>query len=888
MSLRRRSVLLRVALLVLVPLLFLIGLFTYTVTTSVSSALTLIRSKVMLDDLGPPVAGLQQALTRERAQVIVYDSRPTPAAQAALAAQQRATNRAVAAVTAATDSSSVRQSASAGGTKAIAALRASLAGLPGLRARIAGRAVGGAQAFAAYSGMIAASYQVLEQAVIQDGNSAQVLPGIAVIELAISNEYLQQESALLNGDFAARAFPAADHQAFVRLVGAHRLLYAQSYSYLNPADRSALNHDVSPQAAGVLAAMENKLVASDVPGRAPPVRPAAWDSTVATISAQTQRAVGQAEAGLAAGARAQASAKLRNLYLVGGLSLAAVIVSLALSLLIAINLARRLRGLRDSALEMAEIRLPDVVQRLRAGEDVDVAEQAPFARPGPDEIGQVKAAFNTAQRTAVEAAVDEARVRRGINDVFRNLARRSQALLERQMTLLDTLERQADEPEHLESLYRIDHLTTRMRRHAESLIVLAGDAPKRSFRNPVPFVDVLRAAAAEVEDYQRVRVICRAPAALAGPAVADVIHMLAELVENATIFSPPNTEVRVLGDLVANGFAVEIEDRGLGMSDEEISAANMSLASPPLFDLSGSDRFGLFVAAQLARRHGIRVTLRPSAYGGATAIVLLPRDLVIPANALGNGAASNGAAGGEPGGGAAVTGAGDREGPDAYGPSAGRDGDPGQPASRGPNGRVATTVRPVVAAQPITAPPVPVPPPAPAPRPPAAPPSAAAPPPPPSAAAPPPVAAPPPAAAPPSAAPPPPPSAPASPARSGISPLDPGWTGDSAPGRTGDGADGLAGDGPAGRTENGLPRRIRQASLAPQLRNRPASDPPGGAPAGDPPGGTTAGGTTAGARSPEKARSVMSAFRRGWQRGVGAPDAGQHHGTDLPQHGEGQ
>ena len=262
----------------------------------------------------------------------------------------------------------------------------------------------------------------------------------------------------------------------------------------------------------------------------------------------------------------------------------------------------------------------------------------PLLDAGVDEIGQVKAAFNSAQRTAVEAAVDEARVRRGINDVFRNLARRSQSLLERQLSLLDALERRASEPDDLESLFRIDHLSTRMRRHAESLIVLAGDSPKRTFRDPVPFVDVLRAAAAEVEDYTRIRVTCLAPAALASQAVADVIHMLAEFVENATTFSPPNTEVRITGDLVAKGFAVDIEDRGLGMSDDEIASINASLESPPLFDLSGSDRFGLFVAAQLARRHGIRVTLRHSAYGGATAIVLIPRDLVVLTNALGQGA----------------------------------------------------------------------------------------------------------------------------------------------------------------------------------------------------------------------------------------------------------
>ena len=210
MSLRRRSVLLRVGLLVLVPLVLLVGLFGYTVTTSVSGALTLIRSKDVMDDLGPPVASLQQALTRERAQMIVYWARPTPAARAALQRQQAATDRAVASLRVAADSLSVTQSASAGaeeGHRRAAGM--AWPACPGSGPRSPAKSVSGQQAFAAYSGMIAASYQVLEQAIIQEGNSTQVLPGIAVIELAVSNEYLQQESALLDGDFAARAFPAS-------------------------------------------------------------------------------------------------------------------------------------------------------------------------------------------------------------------------------------------------------------------------------------------------------------------------------------------------------------------------------------------------------------------------------------------------------------------------------------------------------------------------------------------------------------------------------------------------------------------------------------------------------------------------------------------------------
>ena len=810
MSLRRRSVLLRVALLVLIPLILSIGSFAYTVTTSVRSALTLTRSKVVMDHLRQPVATLQQALSHERAQMIVYSIRQTPAAQAALRRQETATDHAIRAFTVAADSRAVRQSASAAGKSAIAVLGGSLTSLPGLRAKIADHSTTGQQAFTAYNGMIGASYGVLEQAIIQEGNSAQVLPAIAVIELAVSNEYLQQESALLNGNFAARIFPASDHQVFVGLVGAHRLLYQQSYSYLNQADRSDLNHDVSPAAAASLTGMENRLVASNAPASPPQVRAATWNSAVTTVSVQTQRAVGQAETRLAATARSQADAKLRRLYLVGGLGLAAVIVSLVLCLWIAIRLTRQLRGLRDSALEMATVRLPDVVQRLRGGENVDVARQAPLLKPSPDEIGQVKAAFDIAQRTAVEAAVDEARVRRGINDVFRNLARRSQALLERQVSLLDSLERRAAEPDDLESLFRIDHLTTRMRRHAESLIVLAGDSPNRAFRDAVPFVDVLRAAAAEVEDYTRVRVISRAPAALASPAVADVIHMLAEFVENATIFSPPNTEVRVTGDLVAKGYAVDIEDRGLGMDDEDFAAINASLADPPLFDPSGSDRFGLFVAAQLARRHGIRVKLRRSDYGGVTAIVLIPLALVVPANALGDGSA------------------------------------PG----RAPNGRLTTAARQVTAAPPPVA---------------AAPLAAAAQP----------VAGEQPAAdsweLPAVSS----PEVPRPRATPGTDPPDPYRGLDAGPPAS---AMATAPDQPHpagsrfGLTENGLPQRVRQMSLAPQLRGTPAPPPPASA--------------AASSRSPETARSVMSAFRRGWQRGLSEADVDQNHDPGLPQEGD--
>jgi hypothetical protein len=178
-----------------------------------------------------------------------------------------------------------------------------------------------------------------------------------------------------------------------------------------------------------------------------------------------------------------------------------------------------------------------------------------------------------------------------------------------------------------------------MRRHAEGLIILSGDTPARGWRHPVPLIDVLRAAVAEVEDYTRIRVLCRTGASVSGHAVADVIHLLAELAENATVFSPPNTPVRMQGDMVGRGFAVEIEDRGLGISAARLEEINANLANPPQFDLAGSDRLGLFIAGQLAHRHDIKVTLRPSVYGGTTAIVLIPIALVVAERAIGIGPA---------------------------------------------------------------------------------------------------------------------------------------------------------------------------------------------------------------------------------------------------------
>ncbi len=196
------------------------------------------------------------------------------------------------------------------------------------------------------------------------------------------------------------------------------------------------------------------------------------------------------------------------------------------------------------------------------------------------------------------------------------------------------MERRTDDPAALADLFQLDHLTTRMRRHAESLIILSGAIPARGWRDPVPVVDVLRAAVAEVEDYVRVEVITESSHAVVGKAVNDVIHLLAELIENATAFSPPTTRVVIRADEVGSGFAAEIEDRGLGLTADELADINERLASPPEFDLSNSDQLGMFVVGRLAAKHGIRVSLVRSPYGGTTAIVLVPHDIMVPGGEL--------------------------------------------------------------------------------------------------------------------------------------------------------------------------------------------------------------------------------------------------------------
>ncbi|WP_425244920.1 nitrate- and nitrite sensing domain-containing protein [Streptomyces sp. NEAU-NA10] len=312
--------------------------------------------------------------------------------------------------------------------------------------------------------------------------------------------------------------------------------------------------------------------------------------------------------------------------------LVALLLCVGMSWRITRSLSRRLRGLRMATLSLAHERLPDVVARLDRGETVDVDSATPPLDYGGDELGQVAAAFNTAQRTAVHTAVELADTRRGFQKVILGIARQSQNLVNLQLSKLDALERQHQDPEVLQGLYELDSTASQLRRYEENLVIISGGRPGRSWSEPVALVDILRSAVGEVAEYRRVEVHTEEEVSIAPPAVADVIHLLAELIDNATSYSPAPNPVGVRAAQVARGLAIEVEDRGLGLSEEDYASFNAQLAVEPQFDvvaLADDLRLGMFVIARLATRHGITVTLRSSPYGGTTAIVLVPHDIVV-------------------------------------------------------------------------------------------------------------------------------------------------------------------------------------------------------------------------------------------------------------------
>lgn len=317
----------------------------------------------------------------------------------------------------------------------------------------------------------------------------------------------------------------------------------------------------------------------------------------------------------------------RDTFLTGAIVILALLAAFIIASLMARQMSRSMRQLRNAAFGVAEQRLPMLVDQLSRTDPGRVDTRvAPIPITTTDEIGEVARAFDQVHREAVRLAAEQALLRGNINAIFTNLSRRNQSLIEGQLTLITDLENNEADPDQLENLFKLDHLATRMRRNGENLLVLAGEEPGRRWDQPVPLIDVLRAASSEVEQYERIELSGVPEAEIHGRAVTDLVHLLAELLENATTFSSPQTKVRVTATRLPDGrVMIEIHDKGIGLTAEDFADINHKLANPPTVDAAISQRMGLFVVGRLSDRHGIRVQLRPSGeQAGTTSLVMLP------------------------------------------------------------------------------------------------------------------------------------------------------------------------------------------------------------------------------------------------------------------------
>jgi hypothetical protein len=508
------------------------------------------------------------------------------------------------------------------------AARAGLEDLTGLRDAVASASMTGQGISDEYSQLIRRLLDVNLE-IAQPGGDEELAQSVrAFNDFSSVKEVTSQIRGTLHGITYRGAFAFGEFQDLADLVAEQRAARDRFQADASGQQRS-LNADVVTGQA-VLAV--SRMVQTALNRQSSPrldIEPAQWLAASSTQVELMRTVESQLLDGVIGQSQELSSSAWRDALRDAVLIALILAVALLALFVVARSMARPLQRLWAGAKEIAERRLPDAVRRLRTteGGDLDVAVE-PIGIRSQDEIGQVAQAVDDIQEVAVRLATEQAALRRSIGDMFTNLARRSQTLIDRQLELIDDLERNEADPETLEHLFRLDHLATRMRRNAEDLIVLSGADPGRHWTQRMTLVDVVRAAAAEVEEYQRVEFLPLADLDVTGHAAVDVIHLLAELIENATAFSPPNTKVQIAGQAVPHGYVVEIEDRGLGMSDEELIQANERLANPPEIDFALSRVLGLYVVGRLAQRHGIKVQLRHSWYGGVTALTLLPHGLL--------------------------------------------------------------------------------------------------------------------------------------------------------------------------------------------------------------------------------------------------------------------
>jgi len=609
-----------------VPLVSLLALYAYAASTTIANAVTDQQYNAGVRVITTGFAELTQGLPQEQAATYVWLASGRTVPNASMLAARKTVDAGL--LTARNVIRPVEGQETPHAKAAQDALFAALGQLGKTRAAVDAGTISPLAAFEVYSNLVDDQWRFYFSSNSKDASFTDV--SIAATNLSYAIPVGSREATLVGGALASGGqMSAAARQQFTTSVAIRRSQMSEGIAGLTPDLGAPYIAVENSQQYQRFQAMEDQIMASQA-GQPLPVNPAAWQQASGAYLSGMGKAELASGTKLGAMSNSLASRLVLEAVLAGGLGLLAVAASVFLIVWFGRKVTRDMTGLNDSVRGMADERLPRVVERLRRGEDVDVRAESP-APPASTiaEISRIAESFATVQAAAVTAAVDQARLRKGVNQVFLNISMRNQSLLHRQLGMLDAMERRTSEPEALADLFRIDHLTTRMRRHAEGLIILSGSVPGRGWRDPVPVVDVLRAAVAEVEDYVRVDVNSESEDLVAGSAVSDVIHLIAELVENATVFSPPNTRIEVRAERVGTGLVAEVEDRGLGLSAEELADINRRLASSQEFDLANSDQLGLFVVSQLAARHEIEVSLRRSVYGGTTAVILLPFGVVV-------------------------------------------------------------------------------------------------------------------------------------------------------------------------------------------------------------------------------------------------------------------
>ncbi|MFI6292422.1 nitrate- and nitrite sensing domain-containing protein [Nonomuraea sp. NPDC050790] len=607
------------------PIVALVALWTFVAGHVVGDFFELRTATTVFEKISAPAAALVTELQHERKSAAMFLSSPPPDGSLLVSARKR-TNAAAGAFRTLSASEEAQTVTTPELRRAIDAVLRKIGGLDAVRREVDDRTTSRLSVVRAYGEVTDEVYHLYDQAVTApDIKLYQQAAGLQ--RIAHARDLMSREDALISGATLAGRITEQEYHAVEELAPSRKLLLEDGVAALDAELRAPYDLLLASPEHQSISAIEHEIIDT---ARLPRVRNA-WQAVADRFGATLDRLLVSRAELLNTRTEAAAGDIVVRIVLVGFFGLVTIIAAVMWSARLGRRLATELDTLRDAAAELADQRLPRLVDKLRGGEDVDVdAEAPPIPTDGAtQEIRDVAHAFAGVRRTAVEAAVGQAALRKGLGRVFRNMARRNQALVHRQLVQLDVIRRQITEPQTLQDLFTLDRLTTRMRRQSEGLLILSGGSPGPAGGDPVPLADVVREAISEVEAYTRVNAPPIPDAFVDGSAAADVTHLLTELVANATAFSPPTTTVQVYGQVVGRGFAIEVEDRGLGLPDTIREEVNSRLADPPEFDLADSERLGLLVVGLLARRHGIKVTLSKSAYGGITAVVLLPQSLII-------------------------------------------------------------------------------------------------------------------------------------------------------------------------------------------------------------------------------------------------------------------